>query len=516
MNKTVNINLGGIVFHIDEDAFEILNNYLNSLKNHFKNEEGGDEILKDIEGRIAEIFTEKLGKKDAVSIADVNTVVDIMGNPNQYDDEINEEEYQEEKSKEEDLRAGKRRRVFRDADDRMVAGVCGGLANYFDIDPLWIRLTFLILLFTGGGFLIYIIFWIAIPEAKTTAEKLEMKGEKVNISNIEKNIKDELGNIKDRMDDFVNSPKTKKYGKQARTITQNITDFFISLFSGTAKFIGSCLGMFAVGIGIFFLVIVSTILLSEGGLHFNFYHSPYLNLSSIDSTLSYGLLLFFGIPIIAVILTGLRLLFGTKIHSNYKVGMLILWIISWVLLGSAGINTTKEFRKKATSITTETITIENDTIFLSLNEVDHDLNNIFDTKSFDVSPFEDSLIGLGMGLDIIRSRNNAINFTEKTKAYSKDRKSAKRFADAINFDFTIDKNDLILDNYFTLKEQKWRMQELDLVLEIPEGKTIYLDHSLKNIIYDVKNVQDMWDYDMLGHYWKMEKEGLTCVSCNDE
>jgi phage shock protein PspC (stress-responsive transcriptional regulator) len=199
MNKTLNIKLAGIVFHIDEDAFEILNNYLNALKNHFKNEEGADEILKDIEGRIAELFTERLDKKEAISITDVKEVTAIMGNPSQYDDEIEENQTHEKQNKEEDLRAGKRKRIFRDADDRMVAGVCGGLANYFNIDPLWFRIIFLIVLFTGGGFLIYIIFWIATPEAKTTAEKLEMRGEKVNITNIEKNIKDELGNLKEKM-----------------------------------------------------------------------------------------------------------------------------------------------------------------------------------------------------------------------------------------------------------------------------------------------------------------------------
>ena len=88
MNKTVNINLAGIVFHIDEDAFETLNNYLNALKNHFKNEEGRDEILKDIEGRIAELFTERLDKKEAISLTDINEVTTIMGDPSQYDDEI--------------------------------------------------------------------------------------------------------------------------------------------------------------------------------------------------------------------------------------------------------------------------------------------------------------------------------------------------------------------------------------------------------------------------------------------
>ena len=107
-----------------------------TLKNHFKNEESGDEILKDIEGRIAELFTERLDKKEAISLTDINEIITIMGDPSQYDDEIEQEKSQESQDKEEDLRKGKRRKVFRDEEDRMIGGVCSGMANYFDISVL--------------------------------------------------------------------------------------------------------------------------------------------------------------------------------------------------------------------------------------------------------------------------------------------------------------------------------------------------------------------------------------------
>ena len=540
MNKTLNINLAGIVFHIDEDAFEILNNYLNALKNHFKNEEGADEILKDIEGRIAELFTERLDKKEAISITDVKEVTAIMGNPSQYDDEIEENQTHEKQNKEEDLRAGKRKRIFRDADDRMVAGVCGGLANYFNIDPLWFRIIFLIVLFTVGGFLIYIIFWIAIPEAKTTAEKLEMRGEKVNITNIEKNIKDELGNLKEKMDEFASQPKTKEYGKKARTITQNITDFFISLFSGVVKFIGSCLGMLAVGIGVLFFIIVYIILFSKEGLHFDFYHSPYLNLSSIDNTLSYGLLLFFGVPIVAVILTGLRLLFKTKIHSNYKKGMLLLWVISWILIGSDFVNNKYGTMHFNVSHQFENINIEQDTVFIYSQEKER-VKPFKRTKRgykivSDSIPFENTNITLDIqrskSSDFILSKNSSGYYFQKKKdknkkwlkplisikvdtiqesEITKDKKNLS-LEESINYNYQITKDDLVLDDFFTLeKESKWIVEEVNLLLKVPTEKTIYLDHSLNNIIDDIED--GMWDEDMLGHYWKMEKNGLTCLSC---
>ena len=515
MNKTLNINLAGIVFHIDEDAFEILNNYLNALKNHFKNEEGADEILKDIEGRIAELFTERLDKKEAISITDVNEVTAIMGNPSQYDDEIEENQTHEKQNKEEDLLKNKRKRIFRAEEERMIGGVCSGLANYFDINVFWFRIMFLALLFiVGGGPLMYIILWIAIPSAKTTAEKLEMKGEKVNISNIEKNIKDELDSIEERVKDF-DKKITSEYGSKAISFVQKITDLFISLFTGIFKFLGSCFGVFAVLFGGILLFIFSSALLSNGEifLEINQLFQYIFEAGTIPNNLKTGLILFIGIPITAVILFGLKLINNTSIHSNYKVGLLCLWLVSWVLLGSSGTNIAAEFKKEAKNTTTETIDFKNDTLYLSMNDIYREFDNVFDAKGFKVSPFEEELIGIGMRLDIIKSNESIINLVQEATSYGNNKQAAKRSAQGVTFDFLLEDENLIFDDFFSIEEQKWRLQELDLTLEIPVGITIYLDHSMEDLIYDIKNQENMWDYDMLGHYWKMEKEGLTCISC---
>jgi len=515
MNKTVNINLAGMVFHINEDAFEILNNYLNTLKNHFKNEESADEILKDIEGRIAELFTERLNKKEAISITDVKEVTAIMGNPSQYDDEIEQEYTQENQKKEEDILKNKRKRIFRDEEERMIAGVCSGLAHYFDINVFWFRIIFLALLFTvGGGPLMYIILWIAIPSAKTTAEKLEMKGEKVNISNIEKNIKDELDNLEEKVKDF-DKKITAEYGSKAISFVQKITDLFISLFKGIFKFIGSCFGMFAVLFGGILLFIISSALLSNGEffLEINQLFQYIFEAGTMPTNLKTGLILFIGIPIIAVILFGLKLVNNTTIHSNYKIGMLCLWFVSWLLLGSSGTNIAAEFKKEAKNTIVETIDLNNDTIYLSMADIDRNFDNVFDAKGFKVSPFEEELIGIGMRLDIIKSNGTNINLVKEATAYGNNKQNAKRSAEGITYDFALEEKDLIFDDFFSISEQKWRLQELDLTLEIPVGRTIYLDHSVEDLIYDIKNQENMWDYDMLGHYWKMEKNGLTCLSC---
>ena len=517
MNKTVNINLAGIVFHINEDAFEILNNYLNTLKHHFKNEESGDEILKDIEGRIAELFTGRLDKKEAISLTDVNEIITIMGDPSQYDDEIDQEQSQEYQHKDEDLRQGKRRKVFRDEEDRMIGGVCSGLANYFDISVFWSRIIFILLLFTigPGAPFIYIILWIALPSAKTTAEKLEMKGEKVNINNIEKNIKDELNIIEGKIRDFDKKITKDMLGSKFQIFITKCVDFFIQLFEGIFKFIGSCFGIFVVLFGGILLFIISSVLLSNGHifLEVNQLYQYLFEAGTMPNNLKTGLILFIGIPIIAVILFGLKLINNTTIHSNYKVGLLCLWLVSWVLLGSSGNNIAADFSKEAKNTTIEIIDYNKDTLYLSMNDIERSFDNAFDAKGFKVSHFEEELIGIGMRLDIIQSKGSAINLIKEATAFGKNKQTAKRNAEGVNFNFTLEDTYVIFDDFFSISEQKWRMQELDLTLELPIGKIIYLDHSMEDLIHDIKNTQNMWDYDMLGHYWKMEADGLTCENC---
>jgi phage shock protein PspC (stress-responsive transcriptional regulator) len=516
MNKTVNINLAGIVFHIDENAFETLNNYLNALKNHFKNEEGGDEILKDIEGRIAELFTERLDKKEAISLTDINEITTIMGDPSQYDDEIEQEKSQESQDKEEDLRKGKRRKVFRDEEDRMIGGVCRGMAHYFDINVLFCRIIFIGILFLigpGAPFL-YIMFWIALPSAKTTAEKLEMKGEKVNINNIEKNIKDELNIIEDKIRDFDRKFTKEIFG--ANSFFRKIVDFFIRVIKGVFKFAGSCFGIFCILFGGILLFLIFNFVFS--GAEILFHNHPMIDHVFNDffnNKSTTWLSLFIGIPIVTVILFGLRLVNNTKIHMNYKIGIFVLWITSIFFLLNSVKDISLEFQEEAKNTIIENIITESDTLYLSMNDVNRVLDNIFDAKGFKVTPFEDNLIGIGMELDIVKSKNDNFNLIKEATARGKDKHLAKEMAEGIGFEFTLENDNLIFDDFFTIATQKWRMQELDLTLELPIGMVVFLDHSLEDLIYDIKNVHNMWDYDMLGHYWKMEKEGLSCISCED-
>lgn len=193
MKKTIAVNLNGVIFNIDDDAYSYLENYLNSLKSHFSGREGAAEIMNDIEGRIAEILTEKTGfQKRVVTLTDVEEVVKSMGNPDDFtDDDV--KDHQTKTS----YYTYRRKRIYRDPDNRVLGGVCGGLGAYMNIDPIVFRILFVVIFFGfGAGLLIYILMWIIIPEARTTAQKLEMRGDPVNVSNIGNFIRDEFDQVK--------------------------------------------------------------------------------------------------------------------------------------------------------------------------------------------------------------------------------------------------------------------------------------------------------------------------------
>ncbi len=197
MKRAISINLGGIVFNIDDDAYRELQAYLTKIESCFSDREESKEIMNDIEVRIAELFNEKITDyKKVITSKDVNEIINVMGKPEQFGEVEKESTYEQRE------RFGPTgyRRMYRDPDNRILGGVCSGMSAYWRIDPIILRILFVIaFLGYGTGLIIYIILWIVLPEAKTKAQKLEMMGEKVNVSNIGKAFKEEFNNVKKNM-----------------------------------------------------------------------------------------------------------------------------------------------------------------------------------------------------------------------------------------------------------------------------------------------------------------------------
>ncbi len=198
MKKTIRIHISGYIFNIDEDAYSKLKKWLDRIALKYENEEDGEEIFNDIEARVAELFDEQAGNEGVITLKEVEEVIKTMGNPEDFEpDEKKEQNISDDYPKEKKKR--KQKRLYRDEDNNVFAGVCAGLGNYFGTDPVFIRLIFVAAFFLGGfGPLIYIILWIVIPKAVTVSQKLEMQGEPVTVSNIEKAIKDEIEYVKEK------------------------------------------------------------------------------------------------------------------------------------------------------------------------------------------------------------------------------------------------------------------------------------------------------------------------------
>ncbi|MCU0456672.1 MAG: PspC domain-containing protein [Bacteroidales bacterium] len=193
MKLTISINLGGWSFNIDEDAYSELKRYLKNLELHFASEESSSEILSDIESRIAEIFRSRLTTyKQVISTEDVRYAVSLLGTP--------EDMSEGSTSVRDKLSASGYHRMYRDPDHRIIGGVCAGMGAFWNIEPWIVRIIFFILAMMGGlGVLIYLILYIVLPEAKTTSQKIEMKGEPVNIHNIKEAVKNEFDSVRKNM-----------------------------------------------------------------------------------------------------------------------------------------------------------------------------------------------------------------------------------------------------------------------------------------------------------------------------
>ena len=230
MKKTFNINLGGIVFHIDEDAYELLDKYLSNLRIHFSKEEGAEEIVHDMELRISELFSERLNdKKQVITLLDVEEIIAQMGKPEEFSDDTTQDNH----SYTPDATDKKgMKRLFRDPDNKVMGGVCAGIAAYLGWDVTLLRIIFIVLAlpFFVDGFILfnwivisYVVAWIIIPEAQTAPEKLSMKGMKVNVENIGKTVTDGF----EKVNDFVKSEKPRSLLQRVGEAIVGVVGFLI-------------------------------------------------------------------------------------------------------------------------------------------------------------------------------------------------------------------------------------------------------------------------------------------------
>lgn len=494
MKKNFTVNISGILFHIDDDAYTRLQSYLEQLKAHFKNTAGKEEIISDIETRIAEMMQARLdSSKQVITIVDINEIVKTMGEPSDFDSDETEEEIPNKQKKSYGIKTAKR--FYRDRENRVLAGVAGGIGAYFGMDPLWARLAFIISSFFGGtGVFIYIILWAIIPEAKTTAQKLEMRGEPVNIDNIEKSIEGELNSIGDKLNEL----KDKHFKKKSSpNIFEKIGNLIIQIISGLFRLVRITLGAAFAIIAFVFIILFIVSLFSNNDFFLSHMNGPtfislpklmelvYISSSEVNLVLT-GISIVVLVPLIGILYTGAKGVFGIdKKIPNMGITLFIIWLTGIVLLGISASQTSQYFDTQQTQSLPYEKGIEADTLFLRLAA---DTSSSQITSSLDLPHAVDARIHFYHDnanfysvpeIRIRESRDENYHYLIKKSARGSDLSDANSNLENITFQVQLHDNELSIPPYYQYpKQDKWRKQELKLYIYVPKGKTIqYIPHN---------------------------------------
>ncbi len=516
MNKTVTINLGGIVFHIDEDAYQKLSRYFDAIKRSLNNSSGQDEIIKDIEMRVSELLGEKLlSDKHVIGLKEIDEMIAVMGQPEDYvieDEPKGESEYTTHK---------KSKKLYRDKDKGMIGGVAAGLSHYLGIDVVWIRVLLLLFFFGfGTGILAYIILWIATPEAVTTSEKLEMTGEPVTISSIEKKVREEF----DAVSDKIKNVDYDKFGNQIKTgadkFAGSLSEIITNIFKVFAKILGVIL--IITGLTVLFFLFVGIFTLGTG-IFIEFPWTEFINAGNFTDypIWVFGLLMFLavGIPFFFLTLLGFRLLSPNmkSIGSIAKYTLLALWILAIAALISIGIQQASEVAYEGKTVKKESLIIQpNDTLQIKFKYNEYYTKDIDDNDNFrfvqDAS--NNSLIySNNIRLEILKTDEKTPFIQIERMARGASFQEAKIRAEKIQYGFKLEGNQLLLDNYLlTSVNDKFRDQEVAIYLYLPEGTLFKVDESVQH--YDESDDEFFnLHFSSDDYIYKVNTTQVKCLNC---
>jgi phage shock protein PspC (stress-responsive transcriptional regulator) len=518
MNKTVNINLGGMFFHIDEDAYQKLTRYFEAIKRSLSSANGQDEIIKDIELRIAELITEKhSNNKHVINLKVLDEIIAVMGQPEDYRIDLDEDEPQKT-----DFTSTNRvsKKLYRDKDKGSIAGVCTGLGHYFGIEAVWIKIAFLLLASTSFGFIAYVILWIVMPVAVTTSEKLEMTGEPITISNIEKKVREEYETVSEKL----KNANYDKMGNQVKTgfakFVSEVGDVSLSIFKIFAKILGVIIIMSSLAILIILFIGVFTI----GSTAFiEFPWQDFVNAGNFSDypIWAFGLLMFLavGIPFFFLLLLGFKLLSPSvkSIGNIAKYTLIALWSIAIGLLISLGIKQASEFAEEGRMVQKQSINIKpTDTLLIKFKHNNYFAKDVHEYDNFMIT--EDStdnkvIYSNQVRLKILKTDEKLPYLHIEKQARGKSLSEARKNADKIKYGFKIVANQLILDNYLiTNFKNKYRHQEVQLILFIPEGTFFKPDNSVKE--YDESDDSFFNLHFSSDEYiYKMSSSQVKCLNC---
>lgn len=498
MDKIITINLGGYAIKMEEDAYEALKPYIRQIEETFANTENGKEIINDIEARLAEMLMERTEAKVSATIEDVEFVKQAMGNPGEFEDSENgdgEQKGSKEKPKQSALPNDTvRKRLYRDTDNKVFGGVCSGISNYFDIDPTIIRLIWIgLIFFFGTGFLLYFILWIIVPEAVTTAQKLEMKGEAPTLDNIINRVKTEAGKVEQNL-------KAQNFGQKIGDIFSSLSPLFKLIFKGIALFLGFIILLVLSGTLIALITSNSSFIFNHNDVIIH--HIPnFFNTGWEFLTFKILIGLFICIPLFTI-LTGL-LKFGFNTNVNYRpIRKVLGWvwvatipfILYFIYLG------VQNFRSYETVVSEKTVTANAPLVIKSTFGDD---DYFMECIEVSISSSDDSLV----------------HITTSQSANGKNSDQARELAEKNGATYTFSGNELTLKtgDYYE-KTGLFRGQKVEFEIQIPNGKSFILDKTIQKMGVRVEGQN-------ITYYSNKRKEkpspllfikgSLYCPSCPD-
>lgn len=588
MKKIININLSGRVIPIEDTAYEKLQAYIESLRRYFAKEDGRDEIINDIESRIAELMSEKVRKgASAITDADVDEIAASMGRPEDFDAAETADTETGTQNTSTDYTYSERRtrrRLYRDSSDKFIGGVCSGIASYLNVDPAIVRILFAIITFGGFGLgfliyillwmilpssdlegfhgkrlyrnpddkiiggvagglaayfgsrssiirlifaaplvlsilvsvlgnvgwdhhdfdffpniifgslsgtfiLIYVVLWIVLPEAHSTYEKMEMRGEKVDVNAIRQN-------MKERMKDFGEEVKTsaQSFGTKAKEFANTKGKAFAKEVGETARHSGRGIGH-AIGVlfKVFFLFIAGTIAfglfvaimaLIFGGIAW-WPVNNFIWTSQSQQLYAWGTLIFFlFVPLVGFIIWVIRRILRVRSRNSYM-GWIFgsLWTVGWISAVLFGVSISKDFREyENVEIPVETSQPANGRMIVVVSEPELEYTGRFgwindDAEGWDLS--DDTLRLSTVRLNVIKSNDDQYHTVLRKYGYGQTEEDAYARAERIRYSVT--STDSILDlgsGYAIDKQSKFRFQQVEIEIQVPAEKKISFDQTV--------------------------------------
>lgn len=541
MKKTFTANLNGTVFHIEEDAYDQLQRYLANIRAKFSGSGEAEEIMADIEARIAELFTERLQGRQAVSMADVDHVKQVMGQP---------EDYVDGESDTADAPPGsgggyrqhgprRRKRLYRDPDDRWLGGVIGGLANFFGTDPLWFRIAFIAVLIAGWGspVLIYLLMWALVPKALTAAEKLEMHGEEVTVDNIKRMFDEGADRVKAGAETMAGEAREmgrrfwRQGSAQGRDMGRRAESAGHRLLDALGKVLGVFLLLLAVVIGLSLITAIAggTATWSNGDLTgasgpFGFLSFIFPSGAQAGGFLLAALVLGL-VPVVLLLLAALWLLF--RISAPRWAGWVLsaLFIAALAAVAWFSVRLATDFRAKGSDRSELAIPVPANGLLKVRMEAGHDNGSEW---SMD---YRHGVFRLDLDLLRIRDGEAQLRFSRLQVEPSPDStfhlitvrdargfraEEARERAQHIQarYAWSEDEGLRLAGSYAFPLRDKLRAQRVRYVLQVPLHGRVHFHPGTRSLMHGawIGFDEDRWRADDLaGHTWEMTPNGLRKV-----